>query len=63
MKLTMKLALAFTCFGYFTAVICLIKTTALTMLLFGFLGVGSFFAGFAIYLLAVIKDLRDHGVL
>lgn len=49
--------------GTVSAIACLVKTTALTMTLFFFVGVPCLAAGFILYVTAVLKDLKDHKVL
>ncbi len=58
-----KAALALYIVGSVIAVVCIIDTTALTMTLFFFVGIGCFGLGFLAYAKAVWDDLRAHGVL
>jgi hypothetical protein len=41
---------------------CLIKTTPLNMVAFFCLGIPLFAAGFVMYLVVVVRDLRSHDV-
>lgn len=58
-----KLALGLYALGSVIAGICLINTTAVTMTLFFFIGIGTFALGFLAYAKAVWDDLRTHQVL
>lgn len=59
----LKLALTLYVLGSIIALICVIHTTAVTMTLFFFIGLGMFGLGFLAYAKVVWDDLREHGVL
>ena len=58
-----EIALLASGLGMVATLLCLIDTTPITMTLFFAVGIPLFVAGFLLYALAVLKDLRGHRVL
>ena len=59
----LKMGLTLYVLGSIIALLCLIHTTAVTMTLFFFIGLGTFGLGFVAYAKVVWDDLCAHGVL
>lgn len=58
-----EIALLLSGLGLCATLPCLIDTTPITMTAFFLLGIPLFGLGFLVYVYAVIRDLRRHGVL
>jgi hypothetical protein len=58
-----EIAFFLTGLGLLATIPCLVNTTPITMTMFFFLGIPLFMGGFIVYLYAVIRDLRSHGVM
>jgi hypothetical protein len=56
-------ALIASALGFALSIPCLVNTTPITMVLFFFVSVPMLGLGFLLYLIAVVRDLRSHGVL
>lgn len=59
----LRLALALNGTGLLATIPFLLKATSLTTAFFSSVGMPCFAAGFLIYTVAVIRDLREHGIL
>ncbi len=57
------LTLAPTILGTALSIVCLIKTTPVTMTAFFFIGIPSFILGLILWAIVVVRDLKEHKVL
>lgn len=63
MKASLEHALLLTAAGYAFTLPALLHTTPFRMTVFALVGVPCFVAGFIVYSVVVVRDLRRHGVL
>lgn len=62
MNRAIRMAMTLSTTGMLLAILCLIKTTPVTMTVFSFIGVPLFLAGGAVYLSQVFQAFRRSGL-